>query len=241
MDDWFKSIASDHELPQEMAAKLEDVGFALIPGLPPEEKLAQLVAAYDAAVSSAIPADVSIGSSTTRVSDFVNRGPAFDDLYLCGPLLAASGRVIGQPFKLSTMHARTVHPNSAAQALRIDFPRDSAGWPITGFIVMVDKFREDNGATRFVPGSHRWATDLLNDMHVSNEQQVMACGPAGSMIIYNGAVWHGHAANLTDQPRRSIQGAYIRREAEGWIQRNARMLPETMSRISPLAKYLLAV
>lgn len=35
--------------------------------------------------------------------------------------------------------------------------RDSADWPLVGFILMIDEFRPDNGATRFVPGSHRWA------------------------------------------------------------------------------------
>ena len=43
------------------------------------------------------------------------------------------------------------------------------------------------------------------------------------------------------QPRRSIQGAYIRRDAESGENLPARMLPETLARISPLAKYLLAV
>ena len=28
-------------------------------------------------------------------------------------------------------------------------PKD---WPLVGFILMVDEFRPDNGATRFVPG-----------------------------------------------------------------------------------------
>jgi ectoine hydroxylase-related dioxygenase (phytanoyl-CoA dioxygenase family) len=61
------------------------------------------------------------------------------------------------------------------------------------------------------------------------------------VIVYNGSVWHGHAANSTDKPRRSIQGAYIRREAQSGINLPARMRPETLARISPLAKYVLAV
>ena len=32
-------------------------------------------------------------------------------------------------------------------------------WPLAGFILMIDEFRPDNGATRFVPGSHQWAND----------------------------------------------------------------------------------
>jgi ectoine hydroxylase-related dioxygenase (phytanoyl-CoA dioxygenase family) len=61
------------------------------------------------------------------------------------------------------------------------------------------------------------------------------------MIIYNGSVWHGHGANLTDKPRRSIQGAFIRREAPSGEDLPARMKAETLTRISPLAKYLLNI
>lgn len=74
-----------------------------------------------------------------------------------------------------------------------------------------------------------------------HERQVLACGPAGSVILYNGSVWHGHAANQTGESRRSIQGAYIRRHAESWVDQAARIRPETLSRVGPLAKHVLAV
>lgn len=38
----------------------------------------------------------------------------------------------------------------------VDVARNSADWPLVSFIVMIDEFRADNGATRFVPGSHFW-------------------------------------------------------------------------------------
>ena len=96
---------------------------------------------------------------------------------------------------------------------------------MVGFIFMVDEFRRDNGATRFVPGSHRWGhapSDLMPDATADDEGQVSARGPAGSVVIYNGSVWHGHGANQTKEPRRSIQGAYIRRATnKGRIRRLA--------------------
>jgi hypothetical protein len=47
--------------------------------------------------------------------------------------------------------------------------------------------------------------------------------------------------DFVNQPRRSIQGAYIGRDAKSGIDLPARMRPETLGRIGPLAKYLLAV
>ena len=157
--------------------QLLDAGFVVIPGPVPDDRLAELSASYDAAVRAADPSDVRVGSTTTRVSDFVNRGPEFDGLYLYPPLLDAAAIVIDGPFKLSTMHARAVRPGVAAQTVHVDFARDAAGWPMVGFIQL-------------------------------------ACGPAGSMILFNGSIWHGQAAHGAAEPRRSIQGAYIRRDAE---------------------------
>ena len=244
MDDWFSMIDARHVLPAGAVQDLRDVGFVVIPGPVAPEHLAQLAAAYDSAVVCAASDDVSIGSTTTRVHDFVNRGPEFDGLYMYEPVLEACCRIIRRPFKLSTMLARTVRPYSQTQDLHVDFRRDVDGWPMVGFIMMVDDFRTDNGATRFIPGSHKWATtptDFPEDTSADYEGQVTVCGPAGSVIAYNGSIWHGHTANRLGEPRRSIQGAYIRRDGESAINQAARIRPETLGRISHLAKYVLAV
>ena len=238
MDDWFNLIASSSELPKEVAQELREAGFVVVAGPVAPAALAPLAAAYDAAVSSADPADIGVGRTTTRVHDFVNRGPEFDELYIHKPILGACCSVIGRPFKLSTMLARTLNPNSAAQGLHVDFRRETDGWPMVGFIIMIDDFRTENGATRFVPRSHLW-TEVPSDLPMGYEGQVSACGPAGSIIIYNGSVWHGHGPNVTRQPRRSIQGAYIRRDAKSGVNLAGRMRPETLRRIGGLAKYLL--
>jgi ectoine hydroxylase-related dioxygenase (phytanoyl-CoA dioxygenase family) len=207
-------------------------------------RLEQLSRAYDAAVAEASPADVRIGGTTTRVHDFVNRGAQFDELYVYRPVLEACCCIIGQPFKLSSLLARTLRPNSEAQPLHMDCKAEREGWPMLGFIVMVDGFTTNNGATRFVPGSHRWQTapdEVMKDSAADHEQQVVACGPAGSVIIFNGSVWHGHTANQTNTPRRSVQGAFIRRDAAPAIDQAARIRHDTLGRISPLARYVLAV
>jgi Phytanoyl-CoA dioxygenase (PhyH) len=244
MNDWFKEIGSGCELPESALQELLDSGFVVIPGPVASERLAQFARAYDLAVAGAVPPDLSVGSTTTRVHDFVNRGAEFDELYVYRPILEACCRVIGQPFKLSSLLARTVRPCSQAQPLHVDYRADADGWPMVGFIFMVDDFRVDNGATCFVPGSHKWHTipsDVMKDPASDQECQVVACGVAGSVIVYNGSVWHGHTANRSGEPRRSVQGAYIRRDARSALSQAERMLPQTRARISLLAQYLLDV
>ncbi len=105
------------QLSSEAAYALHTDGFIVLPGPVPAASLAELAHLYDEAVSCAAPDDIKVGSTTTRVRDFVNRDAAFDELYLYPPMLQACCRVIGQPFKLSTMHARTVrrsNPRTAA-------------------------------------------------------------------------------------------------------------------------------
>jgi ectoine hydroxylase-related dioxygenase (phytanoyl-CoA dioxygenase family) len=184
-------------------------------------------------------------AQTTRVTDFVNRGAGFDLLFLYEPLLAACCEVIGRPFKLSTMHARSLHANAPAQELHVDFARGGNDravnmWPMVGFIYMVDAFRPENGATCFVPGSHLWSDASARDQ-LEEAPHVSACGPPGSVIVFNGSVWHGHGRNSTGEPRRSIQGAFIHREAQSGVDWAVRMRPDTLARLTPLARDLLAL
>ncbi len=244
MNDWFSVISKVSALSAGAVQDLCEVGFVVIPGPLASDRLARLGAAYDSAVAGATADDLAIGSSTIRINDFVNRGPEFDWLYVYEPVLEACCRIIDQPFKLSTMHARTVRPYTQAQTLHVDIKREASDWPLVGFILMVDDFGADNGATRFVPGSHKWPTmppEFPKDTSADYPGQALACGAAGSVIIYNGSVWHGHTANRVGEPRRSIQGAYIRRDADPAVNQAARIRPETLSRIGYLAKYVLAV
>ena len=157
-------------------------------------------------------------------------------------VVARGLRVIGRPFKLSSLVARTLRPHMPAQGLHIDVHRGSADWPLLGFILMVDAFHPQNGATRFVPGSHQWAgkpegsdAELQSDR---NDQQ-LACGAAGSLLVFNGSTWHGHTANVTAVPRRSIHGAFIPREGKSATDFGARMTPDTRARLSAIARDIL--
>src|SRR6266700_1769946 len=121
MDDWFNVIVAGCEFSAGALQDLREVGFVVIPGPVVPDGLAQLVRAYDSAVACADADDVSVGITTTRVHDFVNRRPEFDGLYVYQPILEACCRIIGRPFRLSAMLARTLRPRTQAQALHVDF------------------------------------------------------------------------------------------------------------------------
>ena len=244
MIEWFSRLAAGSELPTDAASELQERGFVVLPGPVPPDRMDRLVNAYTTVMASVTGDGIRIGSTSTKVSDLVNRDAEFDGLYVFPPLLEACCRVIGQPFKLSSLLARTLRPRSPAQELHVDVRRDSADWPLLGFILMVDEFRPDNGATRFVPGSHRWSgtpEDTISDLRAEYDGQVLACGKAGSLVVFNGSAWHGHTANPSSGPRRSLQGAFIPRTGRAGTDFAARLPPETRVRLGPLARYVLAL
>jgi len=247
MIDWHSIIAAESHLTPDAARQLREVGFVVMPGPHIRCGYQQLSDAYDNAVAAVDPADVHSGRtrSSTGINDFVNRGPAFDEIYIYPPLLAACCQIIGGPFKLSGMRARTLHAGAPAERLHVDVKYRANGWPLVGCILMVDTFDAENGATRFVPGSHlqpREPSEVMSNPLDAHDEQVLACGPAGSIIIFNASVWHGYSANRLIKPRRSIQAHFVPRDAQASPDdHSGRMRLETLQRIGDLAKYVLNV
>ncbi len=234
-EDCFGRIQSQAgQLAAEAERELLEAGFVVIAGVVSDGPMGRLARAYERAVAAANPPELRVGGETTRVHGLVDGGPESDDVYLYRPILEACCRVIGQPFRLGSLLARTLRPWSGAQRLHVDVPADAGGWPMVGFILMVDAFDAANGSTRFVPGSHK-TTDVPSGGDAHQAGQVLALGPRGSLVIYNGSVWHGHSANRTAKPRRSIQGSYVRRSGDTAIG----CRPDTEARLGSLARYLL--
>jgi hypothetical protein len=235
-----------HASSKTATVQLRAVGFFVIPDVVPAPSLERISAAYDRAFAAAAAPDLRTSRSggDTRLVDLVNRGAEFDELYTLQVILCACLETIGPRFKLSSFGGRTVLPGAAAQGLHVDVRPDQDSWPLLGFIVMVDEFRSDNGATRFVPGSHRAETPTgarEGNHRPADANEVLACGEAGSVIVYLGSTWHGYGANPSTTQRRSIQGAYIPRDGSAAVQWAPRMTPETLGRLSPSARHLLAI
>jgi ectoine hydroxylase-related dioxygenase (phytanoyl-CoA dioxygenase family) len=109
-------------------------------------------------------------------------------------LSAPTGIVIGPGEK-----AQLVHRDQSIYPLPLDF-RDV----VVNTMWALDDFTTDNGATRYIPGSHRWDHDP-----VGGEEFVSAAMPAGSVLFYFGRLWHGGGANATDRARWGVILEYV--------------------------------
>jgi len=162
---------------------LSDTGYAVIPGPFDASKLETVTSAIDKAAAAASHEEIKVGSSgsNVRIDGLLAKMPALERLFTHPPVVAAAEELIG-PFRLSSFHMRTVLPGAEAQALHQDVRPYCDGWPLLGFIFMMDVFTPENGATRFVPGSQKIET-MPAEFLRAHPAQVHACGPVGSMIL----------------------------------------------------------
>ena len=89
----------------------------------------------------------------------MNKGRVFEEVILTPCLLECMAHILGPRFKLSSLNARSTDPHSASgQPLHADSGAiaDDAGYFVANSVWLLDDFTTENGATRFVAGSHRW-------------------------------------------------------------------------------------
>jgi ectoine hydroxylase-related dioxygenase (phytanoyl-CoA dioxygenase family) len=153
------------------------------------------------------------GFRTQRVYALFAKTRAFDRPAVHPLLLGVLDRVLGH-YQLSGPSGIQIGPGEQAQVLH----RDDVVYPLGpdhGEVVLntmwaLDDFTEANGATRFVPGSHRWTDRKAGP----GEEVVLAVMPAGSVAFYGGRIWHGGGANTTDRPRLGVILEY----AASWLR-----------------------
>ena len=218
------------------AAKLQDQGFAIVSGPFNGADLDSAINAHERAVDTAQPHEIRTGGTSTRVNGLLDRAPELAAIFTHPPLLAAAAALICGPFKLSAFHARSIHAGAMAQAMHQDVAPGRDGWPLLGFIFMVDAFTVENGATRFLPAS-AGLTELPPGPAEANFER--ACGPAGALLLFDGSAWHGHGANATSALRRSVQGAFIPKAAIAAIDHRHAVRPEVWAALPRKARELM--
>jgi ectoine hydroxylase-related dioxygenase (phytanoyl-CoA dioxygenase family) len=143
------------------------------------------------------------GRRTRRIYALFAKTRVLDELATHPLVFEALDRVLG-PAQLSAPTGIEIGPGERAQPLHPDdaiypVPRPHAElvlnvmWPF-------DDFTEENGATRIVPGSHRW----IDERPASNSESVAVPMPAGSAMLYVGSLWHGGGANTTQRSRMGV-------------------------------------
>ncbi|MBV9947300.1 MAG: phytanoyl-CoA dioxygenase family protein, partial [Myxococcales bacterium] len=144
---------------------------------------------------------------------------AWDALRTHPVLLAAAEHVLeGAPFQVRDLHGRNPLPGYGLQGLHADWPPRASAKPffVVTAICMLDDFTAENGATRVVPGTHLLVRPIgraLGQPTAHHPAERVVTGRAGSLLVFNGHLWHSGTRNESRGPRRAVQQVMKRVDA----------------------------
>jgi ectoine hydroxylase-related dioxygenase (phytanoyl-CoA dioxygenase family) len=160
------------------------------------------------------------GERTMRFTRLAHRSQAFIDI-LTDPFYLSVADAVLLPncgdYWMNTGQMMIIGPGEQAQMLH----RDATNWRAMSrpdafevtlsCMFAISEFTAEVGATRVVPGSHRWE----DYRRVPQPHEIcQAEMPAGAGMIYTGRVVHGAGANVTtDQFRYGMHLSYVL----GWL------------------------
>lgn len=208
---------------EEIVARIKDRGYAVVEGvLTPEHcklltgKLEQLSDQFSPKYhASGNTVNVHGQGDVRLVYNLHNKGREFLDLIfdptvleVAGQLLSAGSYGSKEPFQLALSQARGLYGTHPRQQLHIDSYIPGleqilvlqAGWALS-------EFKAGGGSTCFVEGSHRQTSFPENGKDYPMSEIV---APAGSLVLFNGSMWHGSSVKADEAPRWGIFNRYSR-------------------------------
>ncbi len=217
---------------EERLLELEIAGYTVLEGMLTPEECAEARRELDRIfeVEKDLPG-APHGPYAAQSYNLMNKARIFERLYQLTPLLRLVRFFLGEDAVLSSVQAHRILPGAPVQQLHYDGtltgPFKSVAEAdkgtrivshVLGFNVVfcITDFTRTNGATRVVPGSHRYpGREVPHEAPVPNEKIVEA--RRGSVLVFNIATWHGASANTSQEIRDAIMTPWRR----SWIRPEA--------------------
>ena len=192
------------------------------------------------------------GWNNQVVRNLFNKGDEFHPLAIDRRLAEiVQHGFAGRPFHLLSYQGIQLRRGAGAQAIHSDqmWVPDPTSIPyVINTMVMLTDFTEENGATRMVPGSHRFGRYPANETKgrgvlgirkAEAVDTVAAVAPAGTAMVFEGRTWHGAGACRSPADRFSVTlyyGLDFMRQMDNipaclHPDVHARMTPELLSMI----------
>jgi ectoine hydroxylase-related dioxygenase (phytanoyl-CoA dioxygenase family) len=199
----------------DVVAGMDEVGYAVVEGLLDPATIAAARADLDRALSD-LPTGRNDfeGYATQRVYALFAKTRAFDDAATHPLVLGVLDRVLGTDYQFSAPVGINIGAGEKVQVLHRDDSIYPLPWPHPEVVVntmwALEDFTTENGATRVVPGSHKWESPEYD----LDAETITLEMPAGSVIFYPGSVLHGGGANRTERARLGVVLEYV----VGWLR-----------------------
>ena len=149
------------------------------------------------------------GRKTVRIYNLLVHGELYRRIPIHERVLPLVERVLDPGCLISSLSSIAICPDETPQPLHADdqlIPLVRPHAPIVcNTMWALTDFTNENGATRLVPRSHKNPDFPPPEGGVG---EVPAEMPKGSVLVYNGSLWHGGGENRTDQRRIGIAMNY---------------------------------
>jgi ectoine hydroxylase-related dioxygenase (phytanoyl-CoA dioxygenase family) len=148
------------------------------------------------------------GHRTVRIYNLLAYGEPFTRVPVHANVLPLIEGVLDEGCLISSLSSIAIDPGETAQPIHADdmvIPLDKPHRPIVcNSMWALTDFTAENGATRLVPGSHRKG----NPDYGGSYDSIAAEMPKGSVLVWDGALWHGGGANQTGARRMGVAMNY---------------------------------
>ncbi len=229
---------------ERAAEQLNEQGWCVVPGVLSASEAATVLerlwaAAADSerrGASTHLP-QLDPTASNVRVFYLLELDQAFRELIQHPVALDMVREILGPEFLISNFTANIARPGSKSMALHSDqslvVPEPwQAPWAVN-IIWCLTEVSFVNGATLFVPGSHRW-TRRAEVPADADSRLVPFEAPAGSIVVMDGRIWHTSGANITaNEDRALLFGYYTVPFLRPQVNWNVGLSPATQAALSP--------
>ena len=150
------------------------------------------------------------GHATLRMYNLLAKDPVFQAMPVHPNVLPIAERMLDRGCLLSGMTAIDIGPGEHPQPMHGDdivmarhLPLPHVPMMVTSMWALTD-FTADNGGTRFVPGSHRFAhTPESPDAPIDVDVCALEM-PAGSVMVFHGSLWHARRREQSPRDDRRL-------------------------------------
>jgi ectoine hydroxylase-related dioxygenase (phytanoyl-CoA dioxygenase family) len=232
--------------------QLDEQGYLIFKNVLSPEEIENLLARLEelwAAEGEHAGEENYIEPGVRRLANLANKGEIFRRLYAHPQVLEVIEAVMGPEIRASMVNARDVPPHTGVRMpFHMDSDqgrvRDEKGYGAATAIWMLDEFTVANGATAFIPGSHRLAKSpkqMLTDLNATHPEEIIIEGQPGDVLVFNGHCWHAGRPNETDGHRRAVLVHYLRADVPRPENRRQHLDPEQAAALSPRERELLGL